>query len=72
MQDSPIYLYTIRDASTSRTFRDQQFLKYLEGTFYRVNEIEQWWSNIILLWLIWQSVKNIVFVYDIVGHSETR
>lgn len=41
MQDSPIYLYTIRDASTSRTFRDQQFLKYLEGTFYRVNEIEQ-------------------------------
>ena len=40
-QDSPIYLYTIRDASTSRTFRDQQFLKYLEGTFYRVNEIEQ-------------------------------
>lgn len=41
MQDSPVYLYVIRDDSTSRTFQNRHFQKYLEGTFYRVNEIEQ-------------------------------
>lgn len=41
MQDVPLYLYIVRKSSTSRTFPDLQFNKYLEGTLYRVNKIEK-------------------------------
>lgn len=41
MQDVPLYLYIVRESSTSRTFPDLQFENYLEGTMYRVNKIEK-------------------------------
>lgn len=41
MQDSPICLYIIRNSSTSRIFQNHHFHKYLDGTIYRVNKIEQ-------------------------------
>ncbi len=41
MQDVPLYSYTVRKDSTSRTFRDLQLQKYIEGTLYRVNGIEK-------------------------------
>lgn len=51
MQDSPIYLYTIRDASTSRTFRDQQFLSLIN----RHNNANQFFIH--------SQYKNKQFIY---------
>lgn len=45
MEDTPIYLYIERKASTCRTFHLKNFHKYIDDTCYRIKKIENDISN---------------------------
>jgi len=40
VEDNPLYIYNHRESSASRTYPKQYLEKYLSGTLYRVNKIE--------------------------------